>query len=370
MIWVDKEAAERAQGALVSDVWRISLARCAVALLFLTGCASEGPLKPPSLHLPGEVRGLKAQRVGDAVDLQWTSPVRTTDGLPLTGKNGSGALVAEICRQDTPGAVCAPAGKIATESGASGSFRDPLPPNLTSGPGRLLSYRVRVLNGRGRGAAYDTVESLAGGAPMPVRSLQAMPVTGGVELHWQPEAVAAGERTLLRVTRGNPQTDAGASPHTLLLAVEPSSGKGGGALDVGARPGVAQTYIVTRTRTVTVGGNQVVISSVPATVSVSALAKAPPPAAPSGLEAVANTLGAPEIDLVWQPSAGADGYRIYRAEGGGATMLLTPEPLRSLTYTDKRVRAGVAYRYSMEAVDAQGLTGQRSAEVQERIPQP
>src|SRR6202453_2038290 len=69
-------------------------------------CASPGPPRPPSLRLPLVVKDLTAERVGDEVHLQWTTPEKTTDKLPIKG-----ALTAEICRDPTPAAspsTCTP----------------------------------------------------------------------------------------------------------------------------------------------------------------------------------------------------------------------------------------------------------------------
>src|ERR1700732_3507370 len=49
------------------------------ALLALTGCASIGAPRPPSLELPKAPTDLRAARKGDKVTLTWTIPARTTD---------------------------------------------------------------------------------------------------------------------------------------------------------------------------------------------------------------------------------------------------------------------------------------------------
>src|SRR5665213_690657 len=81
-----------------------ALTTAALAAAFLSGCASPGPARPPSLHLPRLVTDLSATRTGDSVALHWTTPEKTTDGLkvPL-------ALTAEICRQlAAPSSPCTP----------------------------------------------------------------------------------------------------------------------------------------------------------------------------------------------------------------------------------------------------------------------
>jgi hypothetical protein len=360
--------------------------------LLLAGCASEGPLRPPTLRLPAAVRALSAQRSGAAVDLAWTNPTRTTDGVSLTGKHGAGKLSAEICRAESfvAAGACSPIAKIPVTAGTPTSFRDALPPDLLVGPDRALHYRVRVLNGTGKGAAYAEVLTAAGEAPAAVRGLTASPVAGGVALRWQPGA-AAQDRTLLRVTRGEapavafrnssaptaPSPSATKSvatkpPATTLLAVEPGPHDPGGALDTGGLAGVQQNYTVYRSRSAHIGGIDLAVNGESASVTVPASALAPPPAPPTGLEAVANTLGDPSIDLVWQASTGpgVGGYLVFRADRTGTPTQLTVSPVRGFSYTDATAQPGADYRYSVASVSTDGRSGERGPEIHASIPRP
>ncbi len=345
------------------------------------GCASQGPLRPPSLHLPARVQGLAAERFGDTVDLRWTTPEKTTDGAPLqTHRHSDGPLAAEICREapsaGTAPATCMPMARVPVESGKPGAFHDRLPDDWAHGIARALVYRVRVVNGNGRGAMFTDVTVGGGEAPPPMTDLSAAAMASGVALRWR--ADGPGNRTMLRVSRstagssstaGSPRT-AGSSKETL-LAVEAGRLDPGGAVDQGAKPGVEQRYTVYRTRTVELRGQTLTINGAPATVTVAADAADAPPAAPVGLEAVANTLGAPEIDLVWQPSvdAGVAGYRVFRAEGEGEPQPLEgAELVRGFSFADTRTRPGGTYRYRVAAVDAQGHAGPQSAETRQTVP--
>ena len=76
-----------------------------------------------------------------------------------------------------------------------------------------------------------------------------------------------------------------------------------------------------------------------------------PPAAPSGLDAVA---GEGSIELIWDPNVEADlgGYIVLRAEAGGDTLLqLTATPISATRYPDRTVTPGVRYTYVVRAVD-------------------
>jgi len=76
-----------------------------------------------------------------------------------------------------------------------------------------------------------------------------------------------------------------------------------------------------------------------------------PPAAPSGLDAVA---GEGAVELIWDPNGEADlgGYIVLRAEAGGDTLLqLTATPISATRYADRTVTPGVSYTYVVRAVD-------------------
>lgn len=346
-----------------------------LAALLLSGCASQGPLRPPSLHLPAAVSGLAASRIGDVVDLRWTNPTRTTDGILLNTKRNSIALSAEVCREELPQA-CKPVGSLHVKSGGTTDFHDSLPSALASGPARVLTYRVRILNAAGKGGGPLAVRTLAGSPPRAIAALRAEPAAQGVALRWQADEAAAPDRVLIRVTRGDALRGgvsiAGGNPasaNEALLAIEPGASDRGGATDMGARAGVAQSYAVSRTRVLRVGRENLSMSSVPALVALSSHAQTPPPAPPTGLQALANTLSGAEIDLVWDLVPDAVSYQVFRSEGGGAPALLTADPIRVLSYTDKGVRPGVTYRYSVSAVNSQGAAGARSAEIQQAVPQ-
>jgi fibronectin type 3 domain-containing protein len=78
-----------------------------------------------------------------------------------------------------------------------------------------------------------------------------------------------------------------------------------------------------------------------------------PPAPPGGLTALA---GEGLIELTWSPSpeADLDVYRLYRSTGGAAPTLLATVPAGQNRFDDKGALPGVAYRYTLTAVDKAG----------------
>ena len=323
----------------------------------LGGCASQGPLRPPSLNLPAAVRRLAAERVGDSVELSWTTPAKTSDGVALTvRRHGAGALTAEICRSE--GALphtCTPFARVPVTSGAPTTFHDTLPPVLASGPVRGLSYRVRVVNEQGKGAVWTEVVTAAGTAPQPLKALQAYPVASGILLRWQPGEAGV----MFRVSRG-----ADTARSTLLRVSEAQAGEGrgislgsaGGTVDAGGHAGQEQRYVGFRQNAVQLGSTSIVMKSDAVSLVVPATAKLPLPAPPTALEAVVNTLSKPEVDLVWQPpdDVSVTGYRVYRQDGDAPPVLLTPEPIHGFTFADTGAQAGHRYGYRVSAMNPSG----------------
>ena len=340
--------------------------------LLLAGCASQGPLRPPSLHLPAPVRDLSAERAGTAVTLRWVAPTRTSDGVALGGKHGVGPLTAVLCRVEVAGSACVQVARVPAASGQPGTFKDALSPSLSSGMVRPLTYQVLLVNGKGAGGSPVRVDTLAGTAPPAVVDLRAEPVLGGVALRWRPDPDAGGDRVLLRVVRGagSDSPPAGIAGRGALLAVEAAGRDAGGATDAGAHPGVAEQYTVTRVRSVRLAGRDLTMSSVPAVFTLPAGARPAPPTAPAGLAAFANTLSGPEVDLSWEMRSDAVAYVIYRSVEAGAFAPLAADGVSALSYSDRDVHAGGHYRYKIASKDQAGQVGPPGGEVAVTVPMP
>jgi hypothetical protein len=252
---------------------------------------------------------------------------------------------------------------IPVESGKPGSFHEVLTAAWSQGPSRILRYRIRVLNAKGRGAEGADIDVAAGAAVPRIDGLRAAPAAGGgVTLRWQP---GPADHVMIRVVR-----DGADKPET--LSVEPTAADPGGANDHAARAGVEQRYAVYRSRVVTINHAALTLNSEPVSTTVAANALPPAPLPPRGIEAVVNTLGKPEIDLVWQASdqAGVAGYLVYRSQNAAAFVQITAQPTRAFSFADTDVQPGIHYRYRVVAVDANGAASQPSGEIERTIPGP
>ncbi len=391
----------------------------AAAALLLQGCANPGPPLPPSLHLPAQATSLRADRVGSHVVLSWTTPDKTSDGLPLKGPT-TAALCREIAappaetpaHKDTHPAPCTPFAQIPVSPGAS-QATDTLPAPLANGPPRLIAYRVELLNARGRSAnPSPPAFALAGAAPESPGPLHLSATRRGVLIQWPPApgTPASGESQvqLSRIlvpdatqatnpassqTSPQPPSHPRQSPASpfqprqpknpnapVLLQARlqnPSAPDPGGLLDPGALPHNTYAYTAQRVRTVTLDGHTLELRSALSPAVTFAFRDVFPPAAPSGLETVASApiAAQPSIDLSWEPNSEPDllGYNIYRADTSSAPFhRLNSEPIAGPAFRDLTAQPGQTYRYRVTAIDRNRNESPPGPETQDtiRLPEP
>jgi hypothetical protein len=209
-------------------------------------------------------------------------------------------------------------------------------------------------------------------------------VRGAAQIEWRPEAGGGVSDSTVQLVRrdlepsptppkpkgaGFPVPGRSQQPADVRLAVpDPNSGDPGGLVDRSVVNHHRYTYTAQRIRTVTVGGQELVLrSALSAPVTAEILTNFPP-AAPTGLESSPAGLATPAIDLSWRPGPEPDlaGYNVYRAdEGGTAWTKLTDAPVPTPGFRDTSVRPGGRYRYRVTAVDAEGNESGPGTEVQE-----
>jgi hypothetical protein len=361
-----------------------ALATAVLAAWFLSGCASPGPARPPSLNLPRLVTDLSAARTGDSVSLRWTTPEKTTDGLKVPP-----SMTAEICRQlAAHSSPCTPIKSVSVHPGPS-EASDLLPGSLTADPAALLIYRVKILNANGHSAGLSSPAfAAAGAAPPPVEHLRVAPVRDGAMIEWQPQATAAFidlDRTLVETAAPKKlpakqprQLAAPSTPAEIHLqagkqaigsAVEPAVDPGG-TIDPIAKRGETYRYTAQRVRSIDLGGRALEIRSASSPTITAVMRDTFAPAAPAGLAAVP---GSGSIDLSWEPNTEPDlaGYIVYRQEvAGDGTLMgeptrLTPSFIPAPAYSDITAQPGQTYSYSVVAVDSTGNRSAASSEARE-----
>jgi hypothetical protein len=390
----------------------------AAAAVFLIacagGCASPGQPRPPSLDLPEVVNDLAVERVGDVVQLHWTTPEKTTDHIEVKGP-----MTAEICRSTVssaqPPSACRPVARLAVQPGLTHA-EEALPPALTIDPPGLLAYRVQLFNTHGRSAGLSPEVFVASGAAPPVvDQLRATAAREGAVLEWQKkDTVAVVELDRLPVASDGtvlepvpPKSTSKSSPKSPIkkqasAPKKPAPGSrpkvlettpptpteaklrtpaeladAGGTVDHTARMGESYRYTAQRVRRVSLGGHTFELRSfVSAPVTV-VMRNIFPPHAPTGLETVPGGATAVDrsIDLSWRPNTDPDlaGYIVYRQEidskgvAAGTATRLNPTPVVGPAYRDQTAIAGHRYAYYVTAVDTAGNESGPSDKVQETL---
>lgn len=351
----------------------------------LSGCASPGPARPPSLHLPRLVNDLSAMRTGDDVMLRWTTSDKTTDGLKVQPP-----LTAEICRAlDARRATCTPVKRLAIHPGIS-EASDALPPALTADAPTLLTYRVQILNANGHSAGLSAPAfAAAGAAPPPVEDLKATPVHNGAMLEWQPESKPSAvdlDRILVQTAAPKkpsvkkPLQLTSSVPTEIHLKAGEQSIDPGGTIDGTAQRGETYRYTAQRVQSVTLRGHALEIRSSPSAAITVLMRDTFPPHAPTGLAAIASGPDSAHrsIDLSWEPNTEPDlvGYIVYRqpvasdSSTTGAATLLTPTPIAAPSFSDFTAIPGQTYSYRVVAVDIAGNQSPASAEARESLRNP
>jgi len=337
------------------------------------------------LQLPKAVEDLKAERKGDVVRLTWTAPQRTTDEQGIREKGTT-----KICRGGC-GNTVAELPFVAAEVGGK---RQTWQENLTS----LLSsqrtsdfvvYTVEVTNAEGRtaGSSNSATIFLAPSLPPP-RDVQASLEPDAIRLRWSaaslPTDNAVRTQYLYRVLR-TWQPQSGSEPITQAMGEVPAENPQPTFRDTNFEWERKYTYKVVGVTQVLARDGKLLAQfegSDPQPLDVIAHDTFPP-AAPRDVQAVFAGAVDPNqnfIDVTWSPNSENDlaGYNVYRTErhdpnpsSGGpesgsdfgyADYLkkVNTELLKTPSFRDSNVRAGMDYYYLVTAVDLRGNESPRS----------
>jgi hypothetical protein len=336
-------------------------------VLLAPACGKKGDIRPPLVLRPQPAEGLTAVQRGGRIHLEWTDPATAVDGSPLAG-------IAEIevwleIRPDPPPPPAKVKGDFASRAKRVGAVV-PAAGVATSAweyavdpagwKGRLFAFAVRAREAKkGRLSDFSNEAAVKVQAvPLPPSGLRASVFEDRIEVAWTSPAknfdgsapAAAPGTTVLRAEADGP-----------FKRLTPLPVKGTVFADKDFAFGRVYRYVVRAATTLAAGFLESDDSAVVEAKPVDTF----PPAAPAGLSIAA---GPDLLTLVWDANTEKDlaGYHVWRRTGeGGAFVRLTKEPILESTYTDKDVAKDTLYAYAVQAVDAAGNAGPRSAVVTE-----
>jgi hypothetical protein len=351
------------------------------AALCLAACGTPGAPRPPSLDLPRPVTDLAASRQGNEVTLTWTAPRETTDKQNI---RHPGAV--RICRGVNTSAMVecpqvaelppAPAG-LRSGKPEQRSFADALPTDLQQQtPTGFATYALESRNARGRSAGLSNQVDVPLAPTLPAPDQPTGRVTpDAIEVSVEGAEPLSATDAVTFTPHLYRRTEA--VPGEIDLGSPTRQARLGGKYFATFRDRTfdwekTYHYRVAVVTSVARPGKPVVEIEGAFSPEFTVLAHDVfPPAAPSGLQAVASGVGQPPfVDLTWAPGAEPDvaGYDIYRHEAGQQPVKINTELVKAPAYRDRMVMPGRQYFYSVTAVDLRENESPHSAEASESVP--
>ncbi len=298
------------------------------SLLLLSACGYIGEPEPPSLNIPNTVKDLRVAQRGATLDIRFTLPDRSTDGLLMPRLNEV-YLEASGEKIDVPEPKPGQAA-VVTMTAASMA-------------GRTSTFRLRVRSHKGNWSEWSNTVEMKILAQLQPPTITATPTAAGVAIRWN----SAVEIRIRRKAPGEQQ------PSIIATA------KGGEWIDTSSRFGAAYEYAAQSFEGPSESDWSAAIAITPADTF--------PPAAPKGLTVIA---GVTSVELAWDLSPETDiaGFRIQRAQAPSDNFTQIGETTAGPSYSDKTVSPGTTYRYRIVAFDEIGNASAPSPIVETSLP--
>jgi hypothetical protein len=293
----------------------------AAAAAALCGCGYVGDPLPPALNIPVAVSDLRAVQRGDKLILNFTVPALTTEQIALQSVS---ALDIQIGDQLIAAQAPEPGAATHLELPAKAWY------------GKDVEIRVVLAGPKGRRSAASN--------PVAIRVMEPLQTPTNVKAESHPQGVrvswteADGRASKFRITR---------VPEGAAVVDKPEY------IDQSVEIGKEYKYSVVALSE----GSESLVSEQASVTPKDIFA----PTTPKGLTAIA---GLNTIELAWERSPESDtkSYRVFRDD-----QLLTPD-VEAPAFSDKQVRSGQSYRYSVSAVDQTGNESARSAVIEVTAP--
>ena len=317
--------------------------KSALFLALLSGCGYIGAPQPPALDIPSAVTDLRAAEYGDSIQVEFTIPMLTTEGLPLKSVRSIDLYAGPVNNPFNAAAWAETAKKYSVPADGAGAYAfDQIP--VSDWVGKSIALGVRATGPKGKVSSWSNFVSLNIGPPL---ATPAKPVPentkDGVKLSW------TGSGPRYRVFRWTGD----AQPAPISETDQPDY------LDASAQFGTQYSYMVMAID----GETRRSVVSETASITPKDIF---PPAVPAGVTAAA---GSNAIELAWVRNTEADfrGYNVYRAEGMGAFEIIAAL-IEAPVFSDAKIEPGKMYRYEISAVDLLENESARSEPVTASLP--
>jgi predicted phage tail protein len=305
----------------------------------LSGCGTVGEPLYPALNISSRVTDLTAVERGDRIDIDFSIPPLTTEGLAVKQIGGVELRVGPV--PDTPFNVdnwANAATRVAVQAPAK------LGPVHVQSPARAFLGKdvvigVRVANAKGRNSDWSNLVTVSVEQPLAnPEELKATAVPQGVSISWN---ATQPQKAQFRIYRKAEQEE-----KSVLLG----TAAGPPYLDAGTEYGKTYQYYVQSIHDKTESDVTGPVAVTPKDIF--------PPRVPTGLTASA---GLASVELAWERNTESDfkEYRVYRSaadgrgEGPGSFVQIA-QGLEAPSYSDHNIESGKHYRYRVAAVDQAG----------------
>ena len=316
-----------------------------VACTVLAGCGQIGEPLYPALKIAIPISDLSAVERGDKIEIHFTIPAFTIEGLAFKEIGGIELRVGPT-----------PAGNFQADTWVKGAEQVVVQTPTQPGPvdvaalvkdfvGKDVTVAVRIANAKGRMSDWSNFYPVKVEPPLaPPAALTVQAVPEGVRFTWK----AAGE-TSFRIFRKEAEEK---QPSVLGTSDKPEY------LDTTSAYGKTYAYSVQAIRDK--NESDVVQSSAITPQDVFA------PRVPTALTA---SVGAGSVELAWDRNTESDfkEYRVFRSEENGPFVQIAAG-LDGPVYSDHSVVSGKHYRYRVSAVDQVGNASGLSEPVEVSVP--
>lgn len=316
-------------------------------MLLLAGCGSIGEPLYPALRIPMKAADLAVLEQGNNLDITFTIPPLTVEGLPLKE-------IGEVELRVGPN----PSKEFNLSEWAKSAVRVDVPTPEKPGPvlamvpvnkfvGSEVIVAVRVTNPKGRDAGWSDTKIFDVKPPLAdPANFKAVPDPKGVALSWSAPTPAQFRIFRQTIEPGKPEQQS--KPILLATATEPNY------IDISAEFGKTYRYSIQAVRDM-IESNMVG----PETVTPQDIF---PPAVPSGLTA---SIGIGSVELAWNRNTESNfkEYRVLRSEANGPFVEIA-HGLDAPVYSDHAIQTGKHYRYEVVAVSDTGHASAAGAPVE------